>query len=223
MGRRAQISGTFFPLRLSSRRQRDPLRTHALTPTMISAIVLAAGKSERMGRPKALLEFRGRTFLENILDAISRSSIEHTVVVVGHHRREIENAIQTVPLIFNPDYEQGMVTSLQTGIRALPPESIGAFLFLVDHPVVEAETIEAMIPSVALNRIVQPTFKGRRGHPVFLGAEVLEEILRLPSSQGADVVVRRDPSRITEIPVNAGGIIADIDTPEDYEKLRATF
>ena len=117
---------------------------------MISAIVLAAGKSERMGRPKALLEFRGRTFLENILDTISRSPIAHTSIVVGHHRREIENAVQGASIVFNPDYEQGMVTSLQTGIRALPPTSIGAFLFLVDHPVVEVETIEAMIPSACL-------------------------------------------------------------------------
>jgi molybdenum cofactor cytidylyltransferase len=190
---------------------------------MISAIVLAAGKSERMGRPKALLQFRGRTFLENILEAISRSSINHTVVVVGHHRREIESAVQSTSIIFNADYEQGMVTSLQTGIRSLPPQSIGAFLFLVDHPVVEIETIEAMISSAAPDRIVQPTFKGQRGHPVFFGMEVLKEILLLPSSQGADLVVRRDPGRIVEIPVNTPGVLTDIDTPEDYEKLRSTF
>jgi molybdenum cofactor cytidylyltransferase len=187
---------------------------------MISAIVLAAGKSERMGTPKALLEFRGRTFLENILDVIGRSTIAHTSIVVGHHRREIENAVRSPSIVFNPDYEQGMVTSLQTGIRALPPESIGAFLFLVDHPVVDVETIEAMIPSAAPNRIVQPTFQGRRGHPVFLGMDVLREILRLPSSQGADVVVRRDPERIIEIPVNAPGILIDVDTPDEYEKLQ---
>jgi molybdenum cofactor cytidylyltransferase len=190
---------------------------------MISAIVLAAGKSERMGRPKALLEFRGRTFLENILDTISRSSIEHTSIVVGHHRREIVNAVQSDSIVFNPDYEQGMVTSLQTGIRALPPESIGAFLFLVDHPVVDVETIEAMIPRAAPSRIVQPTFEGRRGHPVFLGIDVLQEILGLPSSQGADVVVRREPDRIIEIPVNAPGVLIDVDTPEEYEKLRKRF
>jgi molybdenum cofactor cytidylyltransferase len=190
---------------------------------MISAIVLAAGKSERMGRPKALLEFHGRTFLENILDAISRSSIEHTSIVVGHHRHEIEKNVQASSMIFNPDYEQGMVTSLQTGIRALPAESIGAFLFLVDHPVVETATIEAMIPSAARDRIIQPTFQARRGHPVFLGADVLKEILRLPSTQGADVVVRRDPGRIIEIPVNAPGILIDVDTPEEYEELRQTF
>src|SRR5262245_58288154 len=190
---------------------------------MISAIVLAAGKSERMGRPKALLEFRGRTFLENILEAIARSSIGYTSVVVGHHRREIENAVRGAPIIFNPDYEKGMVTSLQTGIRSLPTDSIGAFLFLVDHPVVETETIQAMVPSAASNRIVQPTFEGRRGHPVFLGAEILKEILALPSSQGADVVVRRDSKRIIEIPVNARGILVDVDTPEEYEKLRLAF
>jgi molybdenum cofactor cytidylyltransferase len=190
---------------------------------MISAIVLAAGKSERMGRPKALLLFRGRTFLENILDAISRSSIEHTSVVVGHHRKEIEQSLSGTSVVFNPGYEQGMVTSLQTGIRALPPESIGAFLFLVDHPMVETETIEAMIPSLAPDRIVQPTFEGRRGHPVFLGMEILMEILQLPPTQGADVVVRKDPGRIVEIAVNTGSILVDVDTPEDYEKLKTDF
>jgi molybdenum cofactor cytidylyltransferase len=187
---------------------------------MISAIVLAAGKSERMGRPKALLPFRGRTFLENILDAISQSSIEHVLVVVGHHRDEIERTLRVPSLVFNPDYEQGMVTSLQTGIRALPPDSIGAFLFLVDHPVVDTETIEIMIPSLARDVIVQPTYEGRRGHPVYLGAEILMEILQLPSSQGADVVVRRNVGRIVEVPVNSPGILIDVDTPDEYEKLK---
>ena len=187
---------------------------------MISAIVLAAGKSERMGQPKALLPFRGRTFLENILDAISRSSISQTLVVVGHPRKEIEKTIHGPLLVFNPDYEQGMVTSLQTGIRALPPDSIGAFLFLVDHPVVETETIETMMPSIGPNRIVQPTFQGRRGHPVFLGLEVLREILQLPPSQGADVVVRRDAGRIIEVPVGSPGILIDVDTPDEYRKLK---
>jgi molybdenum cofactor cytidylyltransferase len=188
---------------------------------MVSAIVLSAGKSERMGRPKALLPFRGRTFLENILEAISRSSIEHTLVVVGHHRSEIERSVKVPSLIFNPDYEQGMVTSLQAGIRALPEGTTGAFLFLVDHPLVETATIEAMIPSLGPNRIVQPTFEGRRGHPVLFGIEVLREILQLPSSQGADVVVRRDPSRILEVAVKTPGILVDVDTPEQFAQFQS--
>src|SRR5205807_3181058 len=102
-----------------------------------------------MGSPKALLPIAGRTFLENILDAISRTSIEQTVVVVGHHRKEIEATVRLKSVIFNPDYEKGMVTSLQAGIRALPWDASGAFLFLVDHPLVEPATIETMIMYLA--------------------------------------------------------------------------
>jgi molybdenum cofactor cytidylyltransferase len=202
---------------------------------LISAIVLAAGKSERMGSPKALLPISGRTFLENILDAISHTSIEETVVVVGHHRREIEAAIklpraerkrdsaQPQKLIFNADYEKGMITSFQTGIRALSWDTAGAFLFLVDHPLVEPATIEAMIANLAPDRIVLPTFEGRRGHPVLFSLEVLEEILALPSSEGANIVVRKNPDRIVEVPVNTPGILVDIDTPEQFERLRKDY
>src|SRR2546426_3972967 len=190
---------------------------------MISAIVLAAGKSERMGRPKALLPLQGRTFLENILDAISRTSIEDTIVVVGHHRQEIERSLSLPQTAFNPDYEQGMITSFQTGIRKLSWDSTGAFLFLVDHPLVEPATIEAMIMNLAPNRIVLPTFEGRRGHPVLFSSEILEEILALRSSEGANIVVRRNPQRIVEVPVNASGILADIDTPEQFEQLQKDY
>ena len=187
---------------------------------MISAIVLAAGKSERMGRPKALLPIRGRTFLENILDAVARSSIKDTVVVVGHHRDEILGHVHDLPkVVFNPEYEQGMVTSFQAGIRALSPDVSGAVLFLVDHPLVEPATIESLIANFAPNRIVLPVFQGRRGHPVLFAREVLQEILSLPPSEGANIVVRRDPGRIVEVSVDAPGILVDIDTPEQFRKL----
>jgi molybdenum cofactor cytidylyltransferase len=190
---------------------------------LISAIVLAAGKSERMGSPKALLPISGRTFLENILAAISRTSIEQTVVVVGHHRKEIEASVRLPSLVFNPDYEKGMITSFQAGIRALSWDASGAFLFLVDHPLVEPGTIEAMIMNLAPNRIILPTFQGRRGHPVLFSSDVLEEILALPSTEGANIVVRKDPGRIVEVPVNAPGILVDIDTPEQFEQLRRDY
>jgi molybdenum cofactor cytidylyltransferase len=186
---------------------------------MISAIVLAAGKSERMGKPKALLPFQGRTFLENILNAIAQSSIGNTIVVAGHHRVEIAAQLKIPHLVFNPDYEQGMITSFQTGIRALPVDSAGAMLFLVDHPVVEPATINTLAENVAPNRIVVPTYNGKRGHPVLFGIKVLQEILALPPSQGANIVVRRDPSRVLELAVDAPGILVDVDTPEDFEKL----
>ena len=92
-------------------------------------------------------------------------------------------------------------------------------LFLVDHPVVDVPTLEALIMNLAPNRIVLPTFEGRRGHPVLFAPDVLEEILELPASQGANIVVRKDPGRIREVPVNAPGVLVDIDTPEQFEKL----
>jgi molybdenum cofactor cytidylyltransferase len=172
-----------------------------------------------MGRPKALLPFRGSTFLENILDAIASAPIENTVVVVGHHRQEILSRLGIPNLVFNPDYEQGMITSFQTGIRSLPPDSEGAFLFLVDHPLVDAATINALLANFAANKIIIPVFNGRRGHPVLFSAEILQEILALPPSQGANIVVRKDPARIVEVVVDSPGILVDIDTPEDFEKL----
>ena len=186
---------------------------------MISAIVLAAGKSERMGRAKALLPFRGRSFLTTILDAISRSSIKQSVVVVGHHRNEIEQAITGPLIVFNPDYDQGMVTSLQAGLRALPAETGGAMLFLVDHPLVEPATIDSLIAHLAPGRIVLPVFQGRRGHPVLFAEEIFSEILGLPACQGANFVVHREPSRIIEVPLDTPGILVDIDTPQQFERL----
>ena len=176
-----------------------------------------------MGRPKALLPIRGRSFLENILEAISHTSIEDTIVVVGHHREQIERSLRLPSVVFNPVYEQGMITSFQAGIRALSWDAAGAFLFLVDHPLVEPATIEAMIMNLAPNRIVLPTFEGRRGHPVLFSSEVLEEILALPASEGANIVVRKNPARIVEVPVTSPGILVDIDTPEQFEKLREDY
>jgi molybdenum cofactor cytidylyltransferase len=192
---------------------------------MISALVLAAGKSERMGgTPKALLPLRGKSFLQSILEAISEAPIHDTVVVVGHHRNEIEQTVAaSARVVYNPDYERGMITSLQAGIRALRPEVSGALLCLVDHPVVDAETIRSLMAHAAPSRIALPTFGGRRGHPVLFGSFVLQEILALPPFQGANIVVRKDPSRIVEVPVNSPGILVDVDTPEDYRKLQDEY
>jgi molybdenum cofactor cytidylyltransferase len=190
---------------------------------MIAAIVLAAGKSERMGSPKALLNLGGRTFLERILDAISQSSIGRTVVVVGRHRDEIHAAFPGLPLVFNPIWEQGMTTSFQAGIRALPPDIDGAILFLVDHPMVELTTIHALVERLKPGGIVVPVHEGRRGHPVAFSKAALDEVLALGPDEGANMVVRRDPARVVEAPANAPGILCDIDTAEQYDALRKVW
>ena len=188
---------------------------------MIAAIVLAAGKSERMGQPKALLTYHGRTFLEQILDTIRESSIESTIVVLGHDREAIESSVSLGVSVFNEDYEKGMTTSFQTGIRALAPEVDGAVIFLVDHPVVDPQTVDLLISKFLPGRIVLPVHEGRRGHPVLFSREVLGEILELSPTSGANVVVRRSQERITEVAVSQPGILVDIDTPENFERLKA--
>src|SRR5437667_3270991 len=135
MGGCAGISELLLWFCVQSRDQHHSVRPHAL----IAAIVLAAGKSERMGSPKALLRFGGQTFLERILSTVEQSKIDTVRVVVGRHRDEIARAMPGLPFVFNPDYEQGMSTSIQAGIRALPPETEAAVLLLVDHPLVRPE------------------------------------------------------------------------------------
>jgi molybdenum cofactor cytidylyltransferase len=172
-----------------------------------------------MGAPKALLRFKGRTFLEHILDAIKRCSIDAVCIVAGRHRAEIEAGMPDVKIVFNSRYEEGMSTSIQAGIRALPAEISGAVLFLVDHPVVAFTTIEKLIEHFRPGAIVVPVYGGRRGHPVLFSADTLQEILTLAPDVGANTVLRRDPGRVIEVAVDDPGILKDIDTPEDFEAL----
>lgn len=171
------------------------------------------------GQPKALLSFKGLTFLEHVLAAIRNSGITNTAVVVGHHRAEIAAALHLPSLVFNPDYQQGMSTSVQAGIRALPPGVEGAGVFLVDQPLIDAETIAMLAAEVRPGRIVLPIHEGRRGHPVFFSSDLFGEILGLQPAQGLNFVVRRDPARILEVQVRNAGVLRDIDTPEQFENL----
>lgn len=171
------------------------------------------------GRPKALLQFNGRTFLEHVLDAIETAGITNTVVVVGHHRREITSALRLPSAVFNSNYEQGMSTSVQAGIKALPAGTLGAGVFLVDQPLIDAGTVRALAAELRPGHIVLPFHERRRGHPAFFSSDLFEEILDLGSEQGLNTVVRRVPARITEVAVENPGVLRDIDTPEDFENL----
>jgi molybdenum cofactor cytidylyltransferase len=186
---------------------------------MIAAIVLSGGKSERMGSAKALLQYRGRSFLLTILDAIESARLEPVIVVAGHHYELIARTFPNQRVIFNADYEQGMSTSVKAGIRALPADVDGAALFLVDHPLIDRETIDALAAQAAPGRIVVPVFEGRRGHPVIFAADLFGEILGLPPDQGLNKVVKRNRDRVVEVIVGNSGILRDIDTPEQFAKL----
>jgi len=190
---------------------------------MISGILLAAGESRRMGSPKALLRYQGQTFIERICTAFLSAGVDELVVVLGAHAEILRPALPPHPAlrtVVNPRYFQGQLSSLMVGIGALSPDSEAAVVNLVDHPLVSAETIKALIDSfrAAPLPILIASYQGRRGHPVLFSGQVYGEILAAPLDQGAKVVVRKDPARVREVQLDDPGILADIDTPEDYER-----
>jgi len=192
---------------------------------MISGIVLAAGESRRMGSPKALLDYQGRTFIENICTSFLTAGVDELIVVLGAH--EHEEPIRTVvpkhpalQTVVNPQYRLGQLSSLQVGIQALSPESEAAVVNLVDHPLIKAETIQALMASFATDPlpIIIASYQGRRGHPVLFAKGVYGELLAAPLDKGAKVVVRKDSKRVRELALHDPGIRADIDTPEEYAR-----
>ena len=188
---------------------------------MISGILLAAGESRRMGSPKALLPYQGHTFIERICRAFLTAGVDELIVVLGAWEEKLRPALPTHPAlrtVVNPDYKLGQLSSLNTGLGALSAESKAAVVNLVDHPLISAETITSLIASFRAEPlpIIIACHHGKRGHPVLFSNQIYAELLAAPLDKGAKVVVRKDPERVREVPLDDPGILADIDTPEDY-------
>ena len=190
---------------------------------MISAILLAAGESRRMGSAKALLHYQGQTFIARICNAFLTAGVDELIVVLGARADELRRALPAhhkLRSVVNPRYSLGQLSSLMVGVGALSSESEATLVNLVDHPLIEVKTIQALMTSfrAAPLPILIASYQGKRGHPVLFSSQVYGEILAAPLDQGAKVVVRKDPTRVREIPLDDPGILADIDTPEDYAR-----
>jgi molybdenum cofactor cytidylyltransferase len=197
-----------------------------LSPPAIAGLILAAGESSRMGADKALLTYRGRTFLEAIVATLHQAGIERVIVVLGHHAEEIRQRVNlaAVEVIVNPDYRLGQTSSLEAGLTALAEsEPGGVVLCLVDHPGVARDTIQQLIQNFKSARkpVVIPQFHGKHGHPVLLGRELFDKLRALDPREGADRVIRqyRDRTQFVEVP--DPGILLDVDDPETYRRLTA--
>ncbi|NIM51869.1 MAG: NTP transferase domain-containing protein [Gemmatimonadales bacterium] len=191
---------------------------------MIAAIVPAGGASERMGVPKALLSYRGRTFLRAILDACAALGVKERIVVLGYDADKIlsESDLNDVAVLRTPSPESGPIGSIRAGIEAVLNRPVeGVLVWHVDRPHVAMATVEALLDRFRRGKepIVVPSHHGRRGHPVIFGRAVFEELLAVPDDQGARAVVRSDPSRVAVVPVDDSAVTEDIDTPEAYKDL----
>lgn len=192
----------------------------------IAGLILAAGASSRMGRDKALLEYRGKTFLENIVETLRAAGIARILVVLGHHADRVRRRVDlgSLDVVLNAEYALGQTSSLQAGLRALgEPAPAALLLCLVDHPAVSVETIRKLIRQFQASRdpVIVPCFQGRHGHPVLIGRELFPPLLELGSGEGADRVVHQYRPRTKFIEVPDPGILLDVDDAEGYRKILA--
>lgn len=189
----------------------------------VAGLILAAGESKRMGSPKALLELRGETFLDRLIDLFSQFCAP-VVVVVGsqadHVRSGVKRPEQAV-FVENLHYQLGQLSSMQCGLRRMPEEIEGVLFTLVDHPNVAPSTIAALLeqprPLLAI-----PRRQGRRGHPIYFDVELVAEFLAIPPESQAKVVVSRHLENTRWVDVDDPGILADVDDPAAYRRLIET-
>lgn len=191
---------------------------------MITSIILAAGASGRMGSPKALLKIHDTTFVRHIINTHRRAGLDKIIVVTGAHSVEVGKHLEhvNVDIIINKNFEHGQLSSIITGIEAMQstlPE--GVLIHPVDHPGVLPVTIKTLIMKFneGNNPIVIPTFEKKRGHPVMFSSRLFDDLLNAPPEVGARFVVRSHENEIAEVEVQDGGIMINVDTPEDYRQL----
>ncbi len=192
---------------------------------MITAVVLAAGRSERMGRPKMLLPFGRRTLIETVLAGVLKSRVDEVVVVVGAHREAIEPVVSKLGLrtVFNEDFDAGMLSSVVRGLSEVPAATEAVLVVLGDHPYPPASVIDRLISARERTGkgIVLPLHRGRRGHPVLIDLRYRERVTALDPSVGLRQLMRDHPDDVLEVPVRTPAVLADIDRPADYRKALA--
>lgn len=189
----------------------------------IAAIILAAGSASRMRQPKQLLDWGGRPLVRVVAEHALTARLECVLVVVGAERDAVVAALAGLPveIVENRAYAEGQSTSLRAGVVALGPEVCAALVLLGDQPFVTPTIVERIADAWRASgaAIVAPLYRGQRGNPVLFARPVFHELLAIQGDQGARAVLAVDPSRVHLVPFDDDRPLADIDTPEDYERL----
>lgn len=194
---------------------------------MVAGIILAAGRSTRMGRPKALLLAPdGLTFVTRLIQTLTRAGVDAPLVVGREDDYQLQAEAESAGARFvvNPHAEEGgQISSLVVGLRkADRPGVRGLMITPVDAPMVAPETVSRLLAVFrdTSGLIVRPRYQGRNGHPVIFSRALFDELCHADPGSGAKAVLTAHHGEIVNVDVDDGGVTADIDTPEDYEKLR---
>jgi len=192
----------------------------------IAAIILAAGRSTRMGGPNKLLaEIGGRPLVRIAAEEALASRVQPVIVVTGHQREQVEAALEglKVQRVHNPDFADGLSTSLKAGLAAVPDVD-GAIVCLGDMPQVNAALIDRLAAAFDPERgalIVVPSSDGKRGNPVVWSRRFFHELATLEGDVGARHLIARYPEAMTEVQVSGSAALVDVDTPEALTRLKA--
>ena len=195
---------------------------------MIAGIILAAGRSSRLGRPKQLLPVHGEPLIRHTVRRVLGSSLDQVILVVGHEADEVLAAVEGLPAVcvFNPDAAVGQSTSVRAGLAGLAPNVEAAVFILGDQPGVDPKVIDTLIDAWQESRsaVVAPGYEDRIGNPVLFDRRVFPELALLEGDAGARPIVRayHESGELQLVPV-AGAAPPDVDTEADYAALIATF
>ncbi|MDO9299586.1 molybdopterin-binding/glycosyltransferase family 2 protein [Bradyrhizobium sp.] len=189
----------------------------------VTAVILAAGRSTRMGGPNKLLaELGGKTLVRTVTERALASKASSVVVVTGHQAEQVEQALSGLNVTFarNPDFAGGLASSVKSGIAAVPADADGAVICLGDMPLISADLIDRLIETFAPDRgslIAVPVSDGRRGNPVLWSRRFFNELMTLDGDIGARHLIARHGEAVAEVPVDGRGAFLDIDTPQALE------
>lgn len=187
---------------------------------MVSAILLAAGESQRMGRPKQLLPFGSSTILGKTIDNLLSSRADEVIVVLGTRAGAMKQVIagRQVKVVVNPDYRKGMSASLIAGIERVDSKAQWVMVALADQPLIDKDTYNRLIEG-ALGcdmGIILPTYRSKRGNPVIFSIKYKDELLGLEGDVGGREILRKHPDDILEVAVGSEGVTIDINNLDDY-------
>jgi molybdenum cofactor cytidylyltransferase len=193
----------------------------------VAAVVLAAGRSTRMGAVnKMLAEIGGKPLVRIAVEQAMASRAKPVIVVTGHQHEKVEAALKDLPvrLVRNPDYAEGLGTSLKTGIAAVPDDVDGAIVCLGDMPQVDAALIDRLISAFDPERgalVVVPSINGRRGNPVVWSRRFFHDLMSVQGDIGARHLIGTYAEAVAEIPVAGEAAMTDVDTPESLSAVKA--
>lgn len=203
---------------------------------MVSAVVLAAGMSTRMGQNKLLLNFREKPLIVHAVGTLLASDIDEVIVVLGHETEKVRDQLEgsiglankvagkQVRLVQNPDYQNGLSTSVRTGVEAASRQANAIMIYLADQPLLEPEDVNRIVAAFAAAKevnksIVVPFFRGERGNPVILDASLRDSILGIAGDVGCKGVIKRYPEKVYAIEMENDHVVRDVDDVQAYRRL----